>query len=184
MKRLSMKRLAVCAIAVLAICGASCNDDDNPTGATGQPTTLVYTATILPANEVPAITNAESTGSGNATITFHLTRDASGNITAATVDFATTFTGFTTNVIGTAAHIHQGAAGTAPANNIVINTGAASGSFSIPANGTGSLVQNGATVSPVDVANQIIANPAGFYFNTHSQLNPGGFARGQLVLKP
>ncbi len=96
----------------------------------------------------------------------------------------TTFTGFTTSVIGTAAHIHEGAAGQAPANNIVINTGAASGSFTIPANGTGSLVQNGVTVSPVDVVNRIIANPAGFYFNTHSQLNPGGFARGQLVLRP
>jgi hypothetical protein len=185
MNRLAMKRLAVCAIAALAIVGASCDDDeDNPNGPSGQPTTLVYTAAMTPAQEVPAITNAESVGNGSATITFHLTRDSNGNITAATVDFLTTFTGFTANVIGTAAHIHEGAAGTAPPNNIVINTGATSGSFSIPANGTGSLVQNGATVSPVDVVNRIIANPAGFYFNTHSQLNPGGFARGQLVLRP
>jgi hypothetical protein len=27
----------------------------------------------------------------------------------------------------------------------------------------------------------ILNNPAGFYFNVHSTLNPGGVARGQLV---
>jgi hypothetical protein len=27
----------------------------------------------------------------------------------------------------------------------------------------------------------IIDNPANFYFNVHSSLNPGGVARGQLV---
>jgi hypothetical protein len=175
-----MKRLAVCAIAVLAICGASC-DDDNPNGPSTQPTTLVYTATILPANETPPITNAESTGRGDATITFHLTRDASGNITAATVDFLSTMTGFPAGVVGTAAHIHEAPAGVA--GGIVISTGATPGSFTLP-NGSGSLVANGVTVSPVDVVNRIIANPAGFYFNVHSQLNPTGFARGQLVLRP
>jgi CHRD domain len=183
MNRLAMKRLAVCAIAALAIVGASC-DDDNPSGPSGQPTTLVYTATLLPANEVPAFTNAESSGRGDGTVTFHLTRDASGNITNATVDFLASFTGFTTNVIGTAAHIHEGAAGTAAAGNIVIPSGVASGSFTIPANGSGSLVANGVPVTPVELMTRIINNPAGFYFNVHSSLNPGGFARGQLVLRP
>src|SRR4029453_5397981 len=92
----------------------------------------VYTAAMSPAQEVPPITNAESTGTGSATITFHLTRDSNGNITAANVDFLTTFTGFTTTVIGTAAHIHEGAAGTAPPHNIVIKTGPPPGSFQIP----------------------------------------------------
>ena len=32
-----------------------------------------------------------------------------------------------------------------------------------------------------DIANQILTNPAGYYFNVHSTLNPGGVARGQLV---
>jgi hypothetical protein len=38
-------------------------------------------------------------------------------------------------------------------------------------------------IPPQDVAlfQQIINNPAGFYFNAHSTLNPGGVARGQLV---
>jgi CHRD domain len=181
MNRLAMKRLAVCAIAALAIVGASCDDDDNPNGPSDQPTTLVYTANMSPAQEVPAITNAESTGTGQATITFHLTRDSSGNITAATVDFLATFTGFPPNVIGILAHIHENVAG--QNGNVVINTGATAGSFTLP-QGSGSLVFNNVAVTPVDVVNRIISNPAGFYFNAHSQLNPGGFARGQLVLRP
>ena len=36
---------------------------------------------------------------------------------------------------------------------------------------------------PVDGAlvESIAAKPAGSYFNVHSPLNPGGFARGQLT---
>jgi hypothetical protein len=182
MNRLAMKRLAVCAIAALAIVGASCDDDDdNPNGPSGQPTTLVYTANMLPASEVPPVSNAESTGTGSGTITLHLTRDASGAITSATMDFLATMTGFPANVFGTGAHIHENVTGqNGPI--VVIGTNTA-GAFTLPA-GSGSFVANGVTITPVDVANRIIANPAGFYFNVHSQLNPGGFARGQLVLRP
>jgi hypothetical protein len=180
MNRLAMKRLAVCAIAALAIVGASCGDD-NPNQPTGQPTTLVYTANISPANEVPAVSNAESTGTGQSTMTFHLTRDASGAITSATVDFLATMTGFPANVFGTGAHIHENVAG--QNGPIVIIVTQTAGAFTLPA-GSGSFAQNGVAVTPVDVVNRIIANPAGFYFNVHSSLNPGGFARGQLVLRP
>jgi hypothetical protein len=31
--------------------------------------------------------------------------------------------------------------------------------------------------------NSIVANPAGFYFNVHTTLNPGGVVRGQLVAR-
>ena len=37
-----------------------------------------------------------------------------------------------------------------------------------------------APVSQVDAA-AIMANPAAYYFNVHTQLNPTGAARGQLV---
>ena len=40
---------------------------------------------------------------------------------------------------------------------------------------------------PVDTRNPhwlpaaaLLANPSAFYFNIHSPMNPGGFARGQL----
>ena len=83
--------------------------------------------------------------------------------------------------IVTLSHIHIGDANTA--GNVVINTAIGSGEVTFP-NGSGSLVKNGVTVTPVDLANQIINNPAGFYFNSHTALNPGGVVRGQLVLKP
>ncbi len=57
-----MKRLAVFAV-VLALFGAACDDDeDNPNGPSGQPSTIVFTAVLLPANEVPPIGAPENTG--------------------------------------------------------------------------------------------------------------------------
>jgi hypothetical protein len=37
---------------------------------------------------------------------------------------------------------------------------------------------------PATLAQQIIDNPAGYYFNVHTALNPGGAVRGQLVRQP
>jgi hypothetical protein len=34
--------------------------------------------------------------------------------------------------------------------------------------------------SDAPTINAIVANPAGFYFNVHTTLNPGGAVRGQL----
>ncbi len=34
---------------------------------------------------------------------------------------------------------------------------------------------------PTNVAEAIMANPAGYYVNLHSAVNPGGVIRGQLV---
>ena len=55
---------------------------------------LTFTATLSPTNEVPAITNAESKGSGEVTVVLHLTRDAAKVITAATADFKGSVKGF------------------------------------------------------------------------------------------
>jgi hypothetical protein len=170
-----MKRLSILA-AALAIAVAGCGSD-NPTGSTGLPTTVVFTAALATTNEVPPITNAEAGGSGTATMTFHLTRDSSGNVTAATVDFLATYTGFPPGTVVTLSHIHEAAAGVN--GSVVVNTAIAAGEVTFP-NGTGSLVKNGVVVAPVDVATRILANPAGFYFNSHTGLNPGGVVRGQL----
>ena len=50
----------------------------------------------------------------------------------------------------------------------------------VPGSGTGEFR---ATGIPVDaaMAQGLVNNPAAFYFNIHSPLNPGGFARGQLA---
>ena len=169
-----MKRFAVLA-ALLATGAVACGKSSTePT-----PVNPTFTAALSPANEVPPVANAESTGSGTATITFNVTRDAAGNITSGTVTFQANLTGFPAGTPFNIAHIHQAAAGTN--GSIVINTSLAAGE--VVASATGTATINKAGIAPPDVAilQTIINNPAGFYFNVHSTLNPGGVARGQLV---
>jgi hypothetical protein len=168
-----MKRLAVLA-AVLAIavgCGKSSNEPSGPVSPT-------FTADIRPANEVPPITNAEASGSGTATITFNVTRDAAGNITSGTVSFQATLTGFPAGTPFNVFHIHQAPAGTN--GSIVINPLQNPGEITANAQGTATISKSGISADPA-LLQSIINNPAGFYFNVHTTINPGGVARGQLV---
>jgi hypothetical protein len=175
-----MSRVSVLAV-VVSLLAVGCSKDSTPTTPSGPANKFVFTATLLPGNEVPPVTNADSTGRGQATMTMNTTRDASGNITAASVDFLATTTGFPPGTIVTSAHIHEGAP--TCACPVVINTLIGQGEVTMP-NGSGSLVHTNPTVSPVDIANRLISNPSAFYFNIHTQLNPGGAVRGQLALQP
>jgi hypothetical protein len=172
MKEQDMKRLVLVALAVVAIaCGEKSPAQPSTPGA---PT---FTATLLPANETTPVAAAEQSGSGTVTITFNLTRDANQAITAATATFVTNLTGFPAGTGVTAAHIHPGAAGVpGPAQ---ISLGLASGEV-VLANGSGTFTKSNINLT-ADQANNIMNNPAGFYFNVHSAASPGGFARGQLV---
>lgn len=172
-----MKRLLTLAlIGSLTALGAAACDDDSPTDPSDEE--LVFRATLSSANEVPPITNAEAGASGIVTITVHPTRDAAGNITDATFDFEGSLNGFAAGTPITAAHIHTGAAGTN--GGFVVNLQLSPGEITL-ANGSGTFSKEGLTANSVDIVNQIIANPAAFYFNAHTQLNPGGAVRGQLV---
>jgi hypothetical protein len=125
------------------------------------------------------VTDAEGSGSGSVTVTFNVTRDAAGNVTSGTATFVVTLQNFPANTPINIAHIHSAPAGVN--GSIVFNTGLSpTGDAVILANGSGTFTKTG--VSPQDVAtfNAIINNPAGFYFNVHSTLHPGGVARGQL----
>jgi hypothetical protein len=156
-------------IAVFAVgCG-----DDSTTPSNVPPK---FSVTMLPANEVPPITNAEASGNGTATITFNLSKDAAGNITAATADFAVNLTGFPAGTTLTAAHIHPGAVGVNGPAQISLNL--TPGAI-ILTNGAGVFNANGIALSATD-AQAIMNTLANFYFNVHSTLNGGGFTRGQL----
>jgi hypothetical protein len=74
------------------------------------------------------------------------------------------------------AHIHEGAA--TCACPVVVNTSLGAGEVTIT-NGTASFTKAGISVLP-EVAQRILNNPAGFYFNVHTTMNPGGVARGVL----
>jgi CHRD domain len=166
-----MKRASLAV--VLALIAVGCGS--SPAAPT-QPANPVFTATLLPANETPAITSPdpEASATGTATITFVTTKDASGNITSATASAVVTLSGFPAGSTITNAHIHTGAAGVAGGVLVPFPPGTIT-----PANGTFTW-----TASPPPTAEQatnILNNPAGFYFNVHTALHGGGVMRAQLV---
>jgi hypothetical protein len=167
-----MKRMSLAV--VLAFLATGCSSSPAPAPAVVNPT---FTAQLLPANETPPITTGgESAASGNVTITFVTTKDAAGNVTSAVGTAVVNLQGFPSDSSITLAHIHTGAAGVKGAvleNFIPAST--------VPlTNGAGSFTQVNTTIAGSDATN-IMNNPAGFYFNVHTQANPGGVIRGQLV---
>jgi hypothetical protein len=165
-----MKKLVVLGCLVAAGCGS-----DNPTGPTT--TDTVFSVALSAANEVPPVSNAEAAATGMATITFHVTRDAAGTLTAATVDFAVTLANFPAGSTARLAHIHTAPAGVS--GPVLIDTGLSpSAAVPMPA-GTGSFSFSGVQVT-IENASAVLADPAGYYFNVHSVLNGAGAVRGQL----
>lgn len=171
-----MRRFAIFALALTL--GAPACDDDSPTGPSNSGP-IVFTAELRASNEVPAISNAESNGQGTATITFSVPRDGSGNVTdGGTWNVQAVISGLTNDSFIRLAHIHTGAAGVGggifvdtkltPANQIPTPGGAATINF------------EGVDITQSQ-AQAVLNNPAGYYFNMHSPLNPGGVVRGQLV---
>jgi hypothetical protein len=167
-----MNRLFALAVAV-SLLAAGCSKDATTAPTATNPS---FTATLSPANEVPAIGNAESVGRGTVTVTFTPTYSG-GAITAATAVFVVNLTGFPANTPINAAHIHPGAAGVN--GGVLVSTGLAGGQV-VLANGSGTFTSPAVSVLPA-VAQQIINTPEAYYFNVHSTINPGGVARGQLV---
>ena len=178
-----MKRLA--AVTAALIMAAACGSDSNP-GPSPSPTPnntgpITFTSQLSSQNEVPAITNGDSNARGTATITLRVTRDAtSGNITGGgTVSFLATLSGFPANSSIRAAHIHNAPAGQNA--GVFKDTGLSAASpIGVDANGNVTLTFDNVPITQ-DEATQINANPANFYFNAHSILNPNGAVRGQLV---
>jgi uncharacterized protein (TIGR03437 family) len=140
--------------------------------------TIAFRAILSPANEVPAITLGAS---GAGTVLLHVVRDSSGKVISATTDFTATYQ-FPGEVTFTGMHIHKGVAG--ENGPVTINSGI-SGTATVPdPTGRGTLIRQGFTASTdtagLDTVNGMLTNPAGFYFNVHTTVNPGGVIRGQL----
>jgi hypothetical protein len=168
------RTLALCAIAVSVLL-AACDDNDT-TAPSAAP--VVFSAILQPANEVPAVGGTESTGHGAVQVQFDLTRDAAGNITAATGTFYFQLTGYPPGTTVVGAHIHPGVAGVN--GPVIISTGLATANTRVLENGSGEFMFRGVFADPA-VVQQIINNPSTFYFNVHSPTNSGGFSRGQLA---
>jgi len=170
-----MKSLALFGLLIVGSLAAGCGSDGPTTPSTAS--SVTFTASLLPANEVPAVTGAEAGGSGTATVTLNLTKDSGGTVTAATLDVTVAATGFPPGTALTASHIHAAPAGTN--GGIVISFGLTAGEVTF-ATGSGSFTKQAISVS-ADQAAAVLANPAGFYVNIHTAANTNGVARGQLT---
>ena len=170
-----MKRFAFLLLAAVVVFTPACDDDDpvNPTGFLP----LRFTADLRASNEVPAVTNADSGATGTMTLTITVTRDSGNNITAvSSTDFVVNMAGFPAGTILSGAHIHAAPAGQNA--GVFIDTGLTNGEQTL-STGSGSFTKSPGTVTP-EMAQALVANPAGHYFNVHTRLNPGGAIRGQL----
>ena len=173
-----MKRYLLVAVAILA---AACGSSPSQPSNTPPPNTIVFTAALAFANEVPTLptSNADANAKGTGTFTLNLTRDAAGAITDATGTFVYSLTGFPPGTAIRLTHIHEGGPGVA--GGVVIDTGLTAANAITLNDGTLTNQTFSNRAVGATLANQIIANPNGYYFNVHSGVNPGGAVRAQLV---
>ncbi|MDE3112490.1 MAG: CHRD domain-containing protein [Chloroflexota bacterium] len=169
---------------LLAACGGGAGQATSTpatvAGNTAAASTVTFTADMTAGNEVPAITDAEKTGSGKATITFDVKRDAAGKATSATVSIKATLTGFPTTTEITLAHIHGPAAPGVNAGVVVPFKTDANAPIALTTGGT-TFTKDGVVLDKADVLQQILDDPGKFYVNFHSKLHPGGVIRGPLT---
>jgi hypothetical protein len=166
--------IAAAAILVAACGGTAAVSTPTPTAPpTASPTPSpsptvanVFKAELKSSNEVPPITGAEATCSGNATVTF----------TATTAKFDVVISGCPSSTAINIGHIHEGAAGVN--GGVKISTGLAAGDLTLT--GGGVTFSRTATADAALIT-AIMANPAGYYVNFHSTAAPTGVIRGQLT---
>lgn len=169
---------AACGGASTQTTPASAASSSQPSAAPAAAAKLTFTADLKTTNEVPPVANDEKSGSGKATVTFDLTRDAAGTITAAKASIDASFSGFPATAAITIAHIHNAAAG---ANGgVVVPWKTDAGSPLTLTGGATTFKKADVTVDPA-LAQKIIDKPGDYYVNFHSTANPGGVVRGQLV---
>jgi hypothetical protein len=140
---------------------------------------IIFQAQLLASNEVsPVVVAPSEQGTvGLATVTLTVTRSG-GTITAASSRFDVSLNGMASNSVIILAHIHEGGAGV---NGPVRIDSGLSPAAPVPASFGASFSRSGLATTPAQ-AQAIINNPAGFYFNVHTALSPGGVARGQLAV--
>ena len=167
--------IAAAAILLAACGGPAAAPSPSPTApptASPSPTPAnTFKAELKAANEVtadgkPAVTDAEASCSGTATVTF----------TSTSAKFDVSITGCPATTAINIGHIHEGAAGVNGA--VKIDSTLKAGDITL----TGGSVTFSRTNSSADpvLITAIMANPAGYYVNFHSTAHGGGVIRGQL----
>lgn len=103
-----------------------------------------------------------------------------GEVTSATVDFLVNYAFGATETVR-AMHIHRGVLGQGGPVVVDAQFGAAAA-----LTGSGSFFRSVVLTDPMalEVVKGILANPTGYYLNVHTESNPSGLLRGQLVNTP
>lgn len=157
-----------CLLALLTTACGGGGGDGAP--APAAPVTVTRQATLTTAQEVPAATlpdPAAATPGGTASFTLYSTNKLRGSMTLT----GFTLSGTPPTAAVTAAHIHDGDIGLAPANNVVkaLVADADKLVWSLPAN---------TVLTDAQVAR---FKAGGYYVNAHTVTNGPGLVRGQLI---
>jgi hypothetical protein len=166
-------------IVAAGMAAVMCGDDNNNPAGPSNTGPIVFTAQLSAANEIPTVTNAESSARGTSTVTMNVPRDATGAPSGpGTVTMTAVLNSFPPNTPLILGHIHTGAAGAT--GSPVVNTGLSAANPLVMGDGTINTTFSNLEVSAAN-AQAIYNNPAGHYVNYHTASNPSGAVRGQLV---
>jgi uncharacterized protein (TIGR03437 family) len=130
------------------------------------------------ANENPPVATSSY---GSAVLFVHVLKNAQGRVVSGTVDFNVTGQ-FSEAYTVTGLHIHSGAAGV---NGPVTVDSGLTAANSLPVAAGRTLIQRSGqaradSAAAVATLEGMLANPADYYVNLHTTVNPGGMFRGQL----
>ena len=147
---------------------------------------VVLMGRMSPLNEVPPITDNNASAFG--TVIAIATCDGTPLANCATpttgqVIFDANYSGFTEGTSFSGFHIHDSPAGVN--GPVTINTGISGGANAIPANPAGGVLHYEvevpvATPAAASTLAGLFRNPAGYYINIHTLVNPNGVIRAQL----
>ncbi len=131
------------------------------------------------ANEIPAITNPQATGT--ASVTIFRSFDVFGMVTNGLAIFEVNYDlGGPATITGL--HIHRGGADVN--GPVLVNSGlSATTTVETPASGRGSFtffIDIPVSAASLEFLSDFMENPGGFYLNLHTSQFPGGLIRGQL----
>ena len=151
-------------------------DNNSPTSPTE--TGRAFAMPLLSSNEPSLPVPNEAPCSGNVTIRFNLTRDSAQVITAGTAIFkpasapARPALQSPSRTFTVALRVSTEESWSTPASRPARSIWS-----TVPAHSQ----RTALAITPASLAQEILDNPSGFYFNIHSQNNPGGVIRAQLL---
>ncbi|HEY1337247.1 MAG TPA: CHRD domain-containing protein [Bryobacteraceae bacterium] len=140
----------------------------------------VFQVNMVASNETPPI--AGLTANAQTDLPIYILRNPDGTVAAGAIVFDVNFRGFPAGTTFTGLHVHQAAAGTA--GGIVFPSGVdANANKVVSDTGNGNIfrIVNISSPAGITALNAFVQNPANFYANLHTTVNPGGAVRDQLA---